>query len=93
MCFFARGLYTREIIQEVLSVCGISMTVEELDVLGRSILAEKYRFKVREGFSLEPDSVPIPKRILELPSGRGLMEEEMIRRGIARYKELLEKRV
>jgi aldehyde:ferredoxin oxidoreductase len=91
VCFFARGLYTREIIQEVLSVCGIPMTVEELDTLGRSILAEKYRFKVREGFSLEPESIPIPKRILELPSGRGEINEEVIRRGIARYKELLEK--
>jgi aldehyde:ferredoxin oxidoreductase len=91
VCFFARGLYTREIIQEVLSVCGISLTIEDLDALGRSILAEKYRFKIREGFSLEPKSILIPKRILELPSGRGTIEEDEIRRGIARYKELLEK--
>ncbi|MDX8550298.1 aldehyde:ferredoxin oxidoreductase [Methanospirillum sp. J.3.6.1-F.2.7.3] len=90
VCFFARGLYTPEIIQEVLSVCGITMSLKELDGLGRSILREKYLFKIREGFSLEPESVPIPKRILELPSGRGLIEAESIRRGIERYKVLLE---
>jgi aldehyde:ferredoxin oxidoreductase len=90
VCFFARGLYTPEIIQEVLSVCGITMSLKELDDLGRTILREKYLFKIREGFSLEPESVPIPKRILELPSGRGLIEAESIRRGIERYKVLLE---
>ncbi len=91
VCFFARGLYTREIIEEVLAVCGVSMTVNDLDALGRSILAEKYRFKCREGFSLAPDSVHIPRRIVEIPSGRGMIQEDEIRRGVARYKELLEK--
>jgi aldehyde:ferredoxin oxidoreductase len=84
-------LYTREIIEEVLAVCGVSMTVNDLDALGRSILAEKYRFKCREGFSLAPDSVHIPRRIVEIPSGRGMIQEDEIRRGVARYKELLEK--
>jgi len=91
VCFFARGLYTKEIIREVLSVCGISMTADELDTLGRSILAEKYRFKIREGFSLEPDSISVPERILTLPSGYGMIQEADIRRGVARYRELLER--
>lgn len=91
VCFFARGLYTKEIIREVLSVCGISMTADELDALGRSILAEKYRFKIREGFSLEPDSISVPERILKLPSGYGMIQEADIRRGVARYRELLER--
>lgn len=93
VCFFARGLYTREVISDVLSVCGITMTPEEMDNLGKSILAEKYQFKVREGFSLEPDQIHIPHRILELPSGRGMIEAEVIRKGVARYKDLLENKL
>ncbi|PWR71818.1 aldehyde ferredoxin oxidoreductase N-terminal domain-containing protein [Methanospirillum stamsii] len=92
VCFFARGLYSREVIREVLSISGIDMTIEELDILGRDILYEKYLFKLREGFSLEPDKVQIPSRIFELSSGKGMIREEEVRRGVARYKSLLEEK-
>ena len=90
VCFFARGVYTEEIVIECLKICGIEMDHPELRALGESILKEKYRFKFREGFSLEPDKLRLPTRVTEYPSGRGIIGEEDIRKGIARYHSLIQ---
>ena len=89
VCFFARNLYTPDTIQACLKTCGITYSPEELQVLGREILKEKYKFKIREGFILDPDSVSIPNRIFELPSGKGRIDPDVIKEGVAAFHDLV----
>ncbi len=89
ICFFARGVYTEELVRDCLQVCGITMDVDQLITLGKEILYEKYQFKFREGFSLDPDVLRIPKRVSTQPSGKGIIQEEDIRKGVKTYDELI----
>jgi aldehyde:ferredoxin oxidoreductase len=66
VCFFAREIYKPETILSALQVTGFGLSAEQLDQLGRSIHCEKFRFKLREGFSFE--NLRIPKRIFATPS-------------------------
>jgi aldehyde:ferredoxin oxidoreductase len=75
-CLFARGVYSTENIIEALGSVGIEKTEEELEVLGRKIFDEKYRFKRREGFDLE--AARIPKRFYETVSTMGMVDPETI---------------
>ncbi len=75
-CLFARGVYSTENIVEALGSVGIEKTEEELEVLGRKIFDEKYRFKRREGFDLE--AARIPKRFYETVSTMGMVDPETI---------------
>jgi aldehyde:ferredoxin oxidoreductase len=77
VCFFARGVYTPEIIQQALNTVGVMYSLDELDQLGAKILRMKHEFKAREGFDL--GKVRIPKRILETPSSLGLIDEGFMR--------------
>lgn len=88
ICFFSRKVYTSEMISRCFSVMGIKIEPSELKIRGMKILKEKYRFKIREGFSF--DNIRIPKRVLEVPTPQGLLKEEDIRRGISEYKKLIE---
>ncbi len=74
ICFFARGIYTPELVTRLLAVAGIELTVDDLQRIGREIHTEKYRFKVREGFSF--DTLRLPKRIFETASPVSGLERE-----------------
>ncbi|MCD6319133.1 MAG: aldehyde ferredoxin oxidoreductase family protein [Candidatus Desulfofervidaceae bacterium] len=87
ICFFARGVYNYPTIERLLKIAGFDFSEESLKGLGEEILKQKYRFKFREGFSL--DQLRIPKRILETISPHGRLQEEFIRKAIAAYKRLL----
>ncbi|PWR69647.1 aldehyde ferredoxin oxidoreductase N-terminal domain-containing protein [Methanospirillum lacunae] len=87
ICFFARGVYSEEMVQKCLEVSGISKTIDDLVLLGKQILYEKYQFKFREGFSFR--NMRIPSRITTHPSGTGLISEKDIRKGIETYENLL----
>ncbi len=89
VCFFARGVYTEETVLSCLRVCGIDMDIPSLIALGTDILQEKYRFKFREGFSLEPENLRLPARVTEQPSGKGKITEEEIRKGVEVYHSLI----
>ncbi|MCK4547252.1 MAG: aldehyde ferredoxin oxidoreductase family protein [Candidatus Eisenbacteria sp.] len=91
VCFFARGVYTPEIVSEVLSVSGMNFTHEEMVRVGEEILAEKYRFKLREGFSFP--GLRIPQRILETPSPMGQLDESYIRKAVACVQERITRRL
>ncbi|GEM_PF-6334475 len=52
-----------------LASVGIEKAEEELEVRGRKIFDEKYRFKRREGFDLE--KAMMPSRFYETVSPRG----------------------
>ena len=77
VCFFARGVYTPEVIIQALDSIGIKYTEEELYELGRDVLKRKQAFKIREGFELK--DVRIPRRILETVSPRGQIDEAYMR--------------
>ncbi|HOO91043.1 MAG TPA: aldehyde ferredoxin oxidoreductase family protein [Syntrophales bacterium] len=66
VCFFARGIYSPELVTRLLDVAGFDLSPDDLQRVGREIHTEKYRFKMREGFSL--DTVRIPERIFETPT-------------------------
>ncbi|OQA00518.1 MAG: putative oxidoreductase YdhV [Planctomycetes bacterium ADurb.Bin412] len=80
VCFFARGIYKPETVLKVLEVSGMPLgTEEELRRLGRKILAEKYRFKMRENFDVS--KVKVPHRFTETPAPFELaVTEDYIRR-------------
>jgi aldehyde:ferredoxin oxidoreductase len=84
VCFFARGIYTPELVSRALEMSGHQLSAEDLQRLGREIWRAKYDFKLREGFSF--DNLPIPRRILETPTALGNLSEETFRRAVATIK-------
>jgi aldehyde:ferredoxin oxidoreductase len=84
-CFFARGVYTPEVVQRALVTVGFERSLDDMAWLGARTLQRKYTFKMREGF--DPAGLHIPRRILETPSPLGLVDEAFLRRSIARFVE------
>lgn len=78
VCFFARGLYQPDAVSKALRSAGFNLASDDLYRIGEEIHREKYRFKVREGFSI--DKLRLPRRIFETPSPAGKFDEEFIRR-------------
>jgi len=66
VCFFARGIYTPEIVTRALALSGFDLSSDALTALGRSIHRAKYQYKLREGF--RPEDLRLPKRIFQTPS-------------------------
>jgi len=89
VCFFARGVYTPEVVVKALNVLGYNLNIEDLRGIGREILKSKYRFKVREGFNLE--KLRIPKRIFEVETPHGFFTEDFVRKAVKVYRENVEK--
>ena len=83
VCFFARGVYTPEVVQRALAVAGFECSAEDLSRIGADTLRRKYAFKVREGFDLS--KVRIPQRILETPSAWGTFDEAFLRQAMEAY--------
>lgn len=84
VCFFARGIYTPELVSRALEMSGYQLSPDDLQRMGREIWRAKYDFKLREGFSL--DNLPIPRRILETPTALGNLSEETFHRAVAAIK-------
>lgn len=87
VCFFARGIYTPEVMARALDIAGHHLTPEALAEVGEDMLKRKYDFKLREGFSHE--ELRIPGRILQTPSPLGMISETSLRETTARMDELL----
>jgi aldehyde:ferredoxin oxidoreductase len=87
VCLFARGVYTPEVTARALDSLGLTLSPEELKGLGREIFRLKWEVKRRFGYSLE--SVRIPKRCFETPSGSGRLEPERFQRLLALYRKRL----
>lgn len=85
-CFFARGIYSEEIVVKALNSIGIQKGVDEIKKLGEDILREKYKFKLREGFKFE--ELELPKRIFETPSQLEI-KPEVIKKGVEEYKKIV----
>ncbi|UCF88418.1 MAG: aldehyde ferredoxin oxidoreductase family protein [bacterium] len=77
ICFFAREIFDADTVVSCLEMAGYHMDAARLREVGREIHREKYRFKVREGFSL--DGLRIPGRLLETGSPVPSFNEEYLR--------------
>lgn len=84
ICFFARAVYTPEVVRQALGTVGLDYSLEELNRLGENILKMKHDFKEREGFDLS--KVRIPGRILETSSPLGKIDEDFMRQTLALMK-------
>ncbi len=87
VCFFARGIYNREMIQKALSAMGIDKSSEALEQLGLETLRRKHAFKKREGFEME--KLRLPRRIFETAAPAGPFDETFMRQAMAHYAENL----
>ena len=85
VCFFARKVYTPELVAEGLEALGIKIDAEGLKKLGWEIYAEKYRLKLDMGFDLEKD-LKLPKRIFETPSPHGKISEEFMQKALDHFR-------
>lgn len=88
VCFFARGVYTPEIVTEAFKPLGREITKDELLRLGEEIYAEKLRLKVSLGFNLS--DLRIPGRIFETESPQGKLDKEYIENAISYYREIID---
>ncbi|MBN1227610.1 MAG: aldehyde:ferredoxin oxidoreductase, partial [Deltaproteobacteria bacterium] len=84
VCFFARGIYQSDMVVKTLHLAGFHLNQEDLTRIGDTIYREKYRFKIREGFSF--DNLPIPQRIFETPSPVKELHEDYIQKALAHAK-------
>ncbi|MBN2239619.1 MAG: aldehyde ferredoxin oxidoreductase family protein [Dehalococcoidales bacterium] len=76
VCFFARGIYGPDIVSRTLRLAGLDLSEEEITGIGREVYLSKYRFKVREGFSLTGQD--IPERIFQTPASTGMLDKQYI---------------
>ena len=83
ICFFARGNYTPELVSRALSTVGYDLDQNRLMHLGKEILRLKNEFKMRESFN--PQSLRVPRRILETTTPLGKIDEDTLRKGTDLY--------
>jgi aldehyde:ferredoxin oxidoreductase len=83
-CLFARGVYTEDNIIEALGAVGIERSKDDLQILGKKIFEEKYRFKVGEGFDLS--AARVPNRFFETVSTMGKVSPETVKEMLSLYK-------
>jgi len=87
VCFFARGIYTPELVCRALRVSGFDLDEAALQRLGTEIHAAKVAFKRREGFSVEDE--PLPQRIFQTPAPVALEGESTLRRGLRHFRQIV----
>ena len=87
ICFFAREIYDRGTVLACLKAAGFELTEDRLVETGRDIHREKFRFKVREGFTF--DGLRIPERILETKAPAAGLTETYIRKTLDHVREVL----
>ncbi|WP_290597619.1 MULTISPECIES: aldehyde ferredoxin oxidoreductase family protein [unclassified Archaeoglobus] len=76
VCFFARGIYTSDLISRAFEPLGVEISEEELKKKGEEIYKEKLKLKVEMGFN--PENLRFPKRIFEIESLHGKLDERFI---------------
>jgi len=80
LCLFARNLYDNNTILRALEQVGMPMSAEKMSEIGHAIWQAKYAFKLREGFDLQAQKVPL--RIYETRSALGAIEPSYMDRAI-----------
>ena len=87
VCFFARGIYDLKLVSEAIKLLGFSLDEKKLMDIGKQIHLNKYKFKMREGFSF--DKLDIPERIYETKDPTGKITKEFIHNGLNYAKNLI----
>ncbi|MCD6494403.1 MAG: aldehyde ferredoxin oxidoreductase family protein [Archaeoglobaceae archaeon] len=87
VCFFARKVYTPEVIVEAFKPLGIEIDENRLFELGSKIYAEKLRLKVKMGFNI--NSLRIPKRILETETLHGKLDKKFFDEALSYYSKIV----
>ncbi len=87
VCFFARKIYSPEIVSRALSPLGIELKEDELIEISRKIYTEKQKFKKREGFN--PENLRIPERIIHRKTIHGDINKEFIIKSLRYFNTLL----
>jgi aldehyde:ferredoxin oxidoreductase len=83
VCFFARGVYTPDMVTKALKTVNLNFSEEELIKTGEKILKAKYKFKFQEGFNF--NNLRIPSKILETESPHKKIKRETIEEAINLY--------
>ena len=84
LCFFARGLYTEDIVLKAFKPLGVEMSKEELEKIGERIYMEKLRLKKLMGFDME--KIRIPNRVFEVETPHGVLSKDFVERALDYYK-------
>ncbi len=87
VCFFARKIYTAEVVSQALAVAGYDTGGDRLNTVGSDIYRCKCNFKKREGFSLTKSR--IPGRIFETMSPAGMIDEPFVKKALEHVEQLI----
>jgi aldehyde:ferredoxin oxidoreductase len=71
-CLFARGVYTDALLAECLKSVGYGSLADNLGSMSKNI--QQLRWKTRIATGYRPEDVTIPKRFLEITTGKGPMD-------------------
>jgi aldehyde:ferredoxin oxidoreductase len=87
ICFFARGIYTPDVVIRALGQAGFDLSPDDLSRIGEEALRRKYRFKTRHGFTFE--QLRIPQRLCATPAAVGGWDETFLRQALDHARDLL----
>jgi aldehyde:ferredoxin oxidoreductase len=82
-CLFARGVYKDELLAACLKSVGYGALAESLGPVSRSIQELRWRARISTGY--RPEEVSIPKRFLEITTGKGPMDGAYLTRLMQEY--------
>lgn len=91
ICLFARGVYTKQIVEKALKALGYTIDEAQLTKLARAIYLEKHAIKFLEGF--DPEKVRIPKRVTETPTPLGHVTESYLKAVMSYYSKLIKEHI
>lgn len=86
ICFFARNVYTPEIIVEAFKPLGMDFNEDEIINVGEKIYLEKLKIKKKMGFDIK--SLRIPNRIFETSTLPGILKKEYMNKAIDYYSKI-----
>jgi aldehyde:ferredoxin oxidoreductase len=71
-CLFARGVYTDALLADCLKSVGYGALADSLGAVSKNIQQLRWRTRIATGY--RPEDVTIPKRFLEITTGKGPMD-------------------
>lgn len=87
VCFFARGIYTKELAGSALAAAGFDLAPERIGQLGRDIYRDKFAFKFREGFKVA--DLALADRVHQTPAPGGPVDKEFIAKALRYFEQTI----
>ena len=75
-CLFARGVYSDALLADCLKSVGYGALADSLDAVSKNIQQLRWRTRIATGY--RPEEVTIPKRFLEITTGKGPMDADYL---------------